>query len=220
MSDTLPVMLLAAVVGVGAYAAGKRQRNHKKARHERVPKEVMAQAIANDQPIVRAHPDVITDEEVIARYEAHRSPIPAAIATQPALPKHSDPPPRSNVVQGPPPITVARQSHYVPQYLAREQNENLASGETGVESYVRSSATLRAMADATAPYQRTVKAAAPLADDVPTVERVGAAAGAVAKQAVAVPKYLSRATVTAKDEAVHQASLFRKGWRNAFGEIQ
>lgn len=219
MSDTLPVMLLVAVVGVGAYAAGKQQRQRKKARRERVPKEVMAQAIANDQPVVRAHPDVITDDEVIARYEAHRSPISADAVAPVVAMKHANPPPRSNAVQGPPPSVVARPTYYVPQYLAREQNANIATEESGVESYVRSSATLRAMADAAAPYQRTTKAAAPLADDVPTVERVGAAAGAVAKQAASVPKYLSRAAVAAGDEAVHQAGLFRKGWRNAFGEI-
>lgn len=219
MSDTLPVMLLAAVVGVGAYAAGKQQRQRKKARRERVPTEVMAQAIANDQPVVRAHPDVITDDEVVARYEAYRSPVTTAAATPVVAEKRADPPPRNNVVQGPPPSVAARPTYYVPQYLAREQNGNVAGEESGVESYVRSSATLRAIADATAPYQRVVKAAAPLADDAPTVERVGAVAGAVAKQAASVPKYLSRATVAAKDEAVHQAGLFRKGWRNAFGEI-
>lgn len=219
MSDTLPVMLLAAVVGVGAYAAGKQQRQRKNVRRERVPKEVMAQAIANDQPVVRAHPDVITDDEVIMRYEAHRSPVSTAAVMPATAKRRVNPPPRSNVVQGPPPPAAARSTYYVPQYLAREQNGNIASEESGAESYVRSSTTLRAMADATAPYQRAAVAATPLADDVPTVERVGAAAGAITKQAASVPKYLSRATVAVKDEAVHQAGLFRKGWRNAFGEI-
>lgn len=220
MSDTLPVVLLAAAVGVGAYSLGKQHRVRKRALRKRVPTEVMTEAVARNQPVVRAHPDVITDDEVFARHAAHREEL---VVEAPVAPKQTALKrgvPASPIVQAPPPQRVAvNTAYHAPTYLARESNENLAREESGVERFKRSSEMLRAMTDSTAVYQRDNAAAAPLADDVPTVERIGNTVGTTARGVVAVPKYLGRATVAAKDEAVHQAGLFRKGWRNAFGEI-
>lgn len=220
MSDTLPVVLLAAAVGVGAYSLGKQHRARRRVSRERVPAEVMTEAVARNQPVVRAQPDVITDDEVFARHAAHREEydvLPPA-KPQPSPIKHGVP--KNSVVQAPPPkVQPARTVYYVPEYLSRESNPHIAQEESGVESFKRSSDMLRAMADPTAVYQRNSAAAVPLADDVPTVERIGNVAGSAARGVASVPKYLSRATVAARDEAVHQAGLFRKGWRNAFGEI-
>lgn len=220
MSDTLPVVLLAAAVGVGAYSLGKQHRTRKRVSRERVPTEVMTEAVARNQPVVRSHPDVITDDEVFARHAAHREELVVETPVPPKQTAVKHNVPASPIVQAPPPRRLAATTAYfVPTYLAREPNEHLAHEESGAESFKRSSEMLRAMTDSTAVYQRNNAAAAPLADDVPTVERIGNVVGTTARGVVTVPKYLSRATIAAKDEAVHQAGLFRKGWRNAFGEI-
>lgn len=220
MSDTLPVVLLAAAVGVGAYSLGKQHRARRRASRERVPTEVMTEAVARNQPVVRSHPDVITDDEVFARHAAHREEL---VVKPPVAPKQTASKrsvPASPIVQAPSPRHATKNTAtYVPTYLARDLNEHSAHEESGVENFKRSSEMLRAMADSTAIYQRNDAAAAPLTDDAPTVERLGNVAGTAARGVVAVPKYLGRATAAAKGEAVHQAGLFRKGWRNAFGEI-
>lgn len=220
MSDTLPVVLLAAAVGVGAYSLGKQHRTRKRAPRERVPAEVMTEAVARNQPVVRAQPDIITDDEVFVRHAAHREEYDVLPTAKPQSSSAKRGVPKNLVVQAPPPkARSAQATFYVPEYLSREPNPHLAKEESGIESFKRSSDTLRAMTDSTAVYQRVNAAAVPLADDVPTVERIGNVAGSAARGVASVPKYLSRTTVAARDEAVHQAGLFRKGWRNAFGEI-
>lgn len=220
MSDTLPVVLLAAAVGVGAYSLGKQHRMRKRVSRERVPAEVMTEAVARNQPVVRAQPDIITDDEVFARHAAHREEydVSSPAKLQPSPVKRGVP--KNSIVQAPPPkVQSVQANYYVPEYLSRESNPHVAQEESGAESFKRSSDTLRAMTNSTAVYQRNSAAAVPLADDVPTVERIGNVAGSAARGVASVPKYLSRATIAARDEAVRQTGLFRKGWRNAFGEI-
>lgn len=220
MSDTLPVVLLAAAVGVGAYSLGKQHRTRKRIPRERIPAEVMTEAVARNQPVVRAQPDIITDDEVFARHATHREEYDVLPPVKPQSSSTKRGAPKNSVVQAPPPkVRPVHATYYVPEYLSRESNPHVAREESGAESFKRSSDALHAMTNSTAVYQRNSAVAVPLADDVPTVERIGNVAGSAARGVASVPKYLSKATIATRDEAVHQAGLFRKGWRNAFGEI-
>lgn len=226
MSDLLATLIILGVIGGGAYYFGtKHKRQHQeKLPYKKIPyEEVMAQAIATEQSVLKVPDDkVLVLPETPSITESDLAELNAMmrferIHTPEELTKIWE----QERVKGRTPKKLyfkpqvqKRPERYVPPYLTGDFNNNQASTKTGVEAFMEGRERLKRIAG-NVQHNPSVKAAAPVAD-APFSQRVGEVVGGVAAGVASIPSKIGSAYSTAEAELARQGHNFRVGFSNAF----
>lgn len=226
MNDLLATLIILGVIGGGAYYFGMK---HKHRRQEKLPykkipyEEVMAQAVATSQPVVKVPDDKVlvlpetpsvTDsdlEELNAMMRFERIHTPEELTKIWEQERAEGRTPKKLYFK---PQVQKRPDYYVSPYLTGNFNNNQATTKTGVEAFSESRERLKQIAG-NIQHNLSVKAATPLAD-APFSQRVGEVAGSVAAGVALIPNRIGNAYSTAEAELARQGHNFRVGFSNAF----
>lgn len=229
MSDLLATLIILGVIGGGAYYFGtKHKRQHQgKLPYKKIPyEEVMAQAVATEQPVVKVPDDKVlvlpetpsvteSDlEELNAMMRFERIHTPEELTKIWNEERAKGRTPKKLHFK---PQVQKRPKYYVTPYLTGNFNNNQASTKTGVEAFMQGRERLKQIAGN---IQRnpSIKAAAPVAD-VPFSQRVGEAVGSIAAGVASIPNKIGNAYSTAEAELARQGHDFRVGFSNAFSNV-
>lgn len=230
MSDLLATLIILGVIGGGAYYFGtKHKRQHQeKLPYKKIPyEEVMAQAIATKQPVVKVPDDKVlilpetpsvteSDlEELNAMMRFERIHTPEELTKIWEQERAKGRTPKKLHFK---PQVQKRPEYYVSPYLTGNFNNNQASTKTGVEAFMEGRERLKQMAS-NIQHNPSVKAAAPVAD-APLSQRVGEVVGGVAAGVASIPSKIGNAYSTAEAELARQGHNFRVGFSNAFSNVQ
>lgn len=229
MSDLLATLIILGVIGGSAYYFGtKHRRQHQeKLPYKKIPyEEVMAQAIATEQPVVKVPDDKVlvlpeapsvTEgdlEELNAMMRFERVHTPEELTKSWERERAKG---RTSKRLHFRPQVQKRPEYYVSPYLTGNFNNNQASTKTGVEAFMEGRERLKQMAG-NIQYNPSVKAAAPEAD-TSFSQRVGEAVGSVAAGVASIPRKFGEAYSTAEAELARQGHNFRVGFSNAFSNV-
>lgn len=226
MNDLLATLIILGVIGGGAYYFGMKHRRQyqEKLPYKKIPyEEVMAQAIANEQPVVKVPDDKVlvlpktpsiseSDLEelnAIMRFERIHTPEELTKIWEQERKKGRTPKKLHFKPQ-----TQKQQEYHVSPYLTGNFNNNQAVTKTGVDAFIESRERLKQIAG-NIQHNPSVKAAAPLAD-TPFSQRVGEAVGGVVAGVASVPQKIGNAYSTVEAELARQGHNFRVGFTNAF----
>lgn len=226
MNDLLATLIILGVIGGGAYYFGTKhkRRYQEKLPYKKIPyEEVMAQAIANEQPVVKVPDDKVlvlpktpsiseSDLEelnAMMRFERIHTPEELTKTWEQELKKGRTPKKLHFKPQ-----TQKRPEYYVSPYLTGNFNNNQAVTKTGVDAFIESRERLKQTVG-NIQHNPSVKAAAPLAD-APFSQRVGETVGGIAAGVASIPQKLGNAYSTAEAELARQGHNFRVGFTNAF----
>lgn len=229
MNDLLATLIILGVIGGSAYYFGTK---HKRQRQEKLPykkipyEEVMAQAIATEQPVVKVPDDKVlvlpetpsvTESDLeelnaVMHFERVHTPEELTKIWEQERAKG-----RTSKKLHFKPQVQKRPEYHVPPYLTGNFNNNQASTKTGVEAFMEGRERLKQMAG-NIQHNPSVKAATPVAD-APFSQRIGEIVGGVTAGIASIPSKIGNAYSTAEAELARQGHNFRVGFSNAFSNV-
>lgn len=230
MSDLLATLIILGVIGGSAYYFGtKHRRQHQgKLPYKKIPyEEVMAQAVATKQPVVKVPDDKVlvlpetpsvteSDLEELSammRFERVHTPEELTKIWERERAKGHT----SKKLHFKPQVQE-RPEYYISPYLTGNFNNNQALTKTGVGAFMEGRERLKQVAG-NIQHNPSIEAATPVTD-APFSQRVGEVVGGVAAGVASIPSKIGNAYSTAESELARQGHNFRVGFSDAFSNVR